>query len=288
MRRREGNPSTSRRSWSGRDAYQEAITLGRRLTKSAWVGATVLLGIALILTASVIAYTEVHPSRFWQSVVFQDLASIGTFAAAGAAWLSAFVLLRSRKDESQKGAYINDEKVTDSGLLLMRRLISKLAQDEEQLTGLGRIVEAVTSPERTAADMKMLARNSDALSVQDYREKVLANIEEAIAIYRQRSADNVFLPGLARSLMSQYHAFSALGRQREALEAVEEAFLIYQKLAVSQPDLFGPELRTCINYLRGELSVSHNESEESSVVAGNIGSEGSPDADPPTESNAPE
>jgi len=75
-----------------------------------WVVATVLFSLAGITIIGINVVAIAGSLTFWHSVVFQDLASVGTFFAAGAAWLSALVARRSSRDStSQKTPGTSDD-----------------------------------------------------------------------------------------------------------------------------------------------------------------------------------
>ena len=87
------------------------------------------------------------------------------------------------------------------------------------------------------------------LSELGRREEALAASEEAVSTYRELAAarPEAFLPGLARSLISQSAFLSGLGRREEALATAEEAVSTFRELAAARPDAFLPDLATSLN-----------------------------------------
>ncbi|MFG0318920.1 MAG: ATP-binding protein, partial [Planctomycetota bacterium JB042] len=89
------------------------------------------------------------------------------------------------------------------------------------------------------------------------REKALAAIEEAVALYRAlaEARPDAFTPDLATSLNNLGGRLSDLGRREEALAAIEEAVALYRALAEARPDAFTPDFAMSLNNLSGRLSA---------------------------------
>ena len=66
-----------------------------------WYFATVLFFLAAIALIFSVIFRSLEPSKFWNSIVFQDISGVGTLLAGAAAWFSAFVAMKaSRKSDS--------------------------------------------------------------------------------------------------------------------------------------------------------------------------------------------
>jgi hypothetical protein len=92
--------------------------------------ATALITLAMIitLTASVIILT--HPLHFGSTLVFQDLAAVGTFVAAGAAWLSALVNIRLTRRSVPKSSSSSSNGMTDSEYRFMNEFMNRIARGD--------------------------------------------------------------------------------------------------------------------------------------------------------------
>lgn len=91
-----------------------------------------ILAAALGITALTIILStpQAQASPFWQSVVFADLASLGTFAAAGAAWLTALLALRSRDDESRRARDSASPGMNRADLEFLTSLMDRMSSKE--------------------------------------------------------------------------------------------------------------------------------------------------------------
>jgi hypothetical protein len=92
--------------------------------------ATALITLAMIitLTASVIVLTQ--PLHFGSTLVFQDLAAVGTFVAAGAAWLSALVNIRVTRRNVSDSASSDSNGMTNSEYRFMNDFMNRVAKGE--------------------------------------------------------------------------------------------------------------------------------------------------------------
>ena len=73
--------------------------------------------------------------------------------------------------------------------------------------------------------------------------------KEAVTAYRELTAAQpaAFRPDLAMSLSNQSNCLADLGRQEEALTAIEEAVAAYRELAAARPDAFRAGLAMSLN-----------------------------------------
>jgi hypothetical protein len=140
-----------------------------------WIAATILLCLAGIWTVSLSVIDDTQSAKFWNSVVFQDLANIGTFAAAAAAWLSATVVLRKSRKNAENRAADDPGNSTDSpdssgmtkdDLEFIRTLIAQLSAGdltESQVHRLERVIKALKAQpkiESSNGSDKPISRNA--------------------------------------------------------------------------------------------------------------------------------
>jgi MinD-like ATPase involved in chromosome partitioning or flagellar assembly/tetratricopeptide (TPR) repeat protein len=97
---------------------------------------------------------------------------------------------------------------------------------------------------------------SDRMRELGQRKDALANVSEAVAIYRDlaETRPEVFLPDLATSLNNLSNRLSDLGKREEALAAIEEATKLRRELAHDRPEVFLPDLAGSLNNLSSCLS----------------------------------
>jgi hypothetical protein len=184
-----------------------------RLRNVRWVAATVLLCIAALITVGSIVYTASQPSAFWHSVVFQDLASIGTFAAAGAAWLSALVVLASQKMHQNS----SESGMSEYDSAFMLDLSAKMAEGRlrpEDVDALSRILRVTRGDSPVHAETA-ITPGSEPRSADPELDEIVTG---RIAL---RRGENLW----------------ALGQLEEARSTVEEAIAILHPLAIEHPRL---------------------------------------------------
>jgi hypothetical protein len=109
----------------------------------------IIIAICAYITAGV--FEDSHPSRVWNSPVFQDLAGIGTLLAACAACVSAWVATRSSRGTPTKDSTyhelvgelvtkIYDGEVTESERKQLEKLIRSLKKNEKMEAELAKLV----------------------------------------------------------------------------------------------------------------------------------------------------
>ena len=138
----------------------------RRRTHAWWIATTVLVCVAGVgATLSIIARSQ--PQYFWHSIVFQDLANIGTFAAAAAAWVTATVASRASRNNKndRKTSRVDTDSdessgMTDNDLEFMRTLMTRMARgdlDDRQVAQIERVLKALKArPEIELPDISSL------------------------------------------------------------------------------------------------------------------------------------
>ena len=130
-------------------------------TRLLWVVATILLGLAAVETIAITIFAGTQRQKLWSPVVFQDIASIGTFAAAAAAWFSALVVQRQKSAKESRKAESGSTKETSDDL--MRTVIDRMSDGsltESQVRQIERLLalrqtEAVPSEVKAALERRL-------------------------------------------------------------------------------------------------------------------------------------